>query len=91
MFKEIIDRLYNFLSDFSKKLFSRSTRILLDSVMDIGLEIVKELAKDDVLANEDKRAIAYDRIKQKAYDEGIEVSGDIINSAIKLLVARLKG
>jgi len=59
-------------------------------VLELAVEIVTELATSD-LSGAEKRQIAFNTIKEKVEAEGEVVKSSLINLAIEIAVANLKG
>lgn len=65
------------------------TQVILGQLKDFALEVVKELAGAN-LSNEEKRKIAFERIKQYAISVGISISDSLLNTLIELAVQAWK-
>ena len=63
--------------------------IIIDALKGTAVEIVATLNMEDLL-NEEKRKIAFDKIKEVAEEKGIEVRDSVINLLIELAVSWLK-
>ncbi len=61
----------------------------VESIRDLALAVVSELAAGN-LTGEEKRSIAFSRIKEAAIREGKEISTSAINLAIEMAVALIK-
>jgi len=58
-------------------------------VLDAVLDVVRELAATD-LANEEKRTLAFEKIKEMLKVQGKELGDSMINLLIELAVQKLK-
>ena len=92
----MFDVLKNFFSSFFgwlKTLFKEAAKTaagkVAESLRDIALAVCEELNYEN-LSGEEKRSVAFERIKQKAVEEGKEISTLGINLAIELAVAILR-
>ena len=63
--------------------------IIIVALKGTAVEIVATLNMEDLL-NEEKRKIAFDKIKEVAEEKGIEVRDSVINLLIELAVSWLK-
>jgi chemotaxis regulatin CheY-phosphate phosphatase CheZ len=64
---------------------------VVESILDIARAVTQELENDpNFLTNAEKRQAAFERIKNKALEEGKQVSSHAINLAIELAVAELR-
>lgn len=58
-------------------------------LLDVAVDIVKDLANTD-LSSSEKREAAFDRIKGELKVKGVEVKDSLINTAIEIAVQRIK-
>jgi len=77
--------------DFLKAIFQGAVELTLAALKDLAIQVVSELQYDpSIITNEDKRKIAFERIKVLAKAKGISVKDSLINLAIELAVQYLK-
>jgi hypothetical protein len=77
------------LVDLVAPLFAAGLAGLLAGIAPIATDVVMSLA-DEPIAGADKRALAVDRIKALAVEQGIQTTASAVNIAIELAVAKLK-
>jgi len=81
----------SWMFSFLNAVFSGVTGKVVESLVDISRQVVRELEENpDVLTSTDKRQAAFERVKTKAIEEGREVSTHAVNLAIELAVAELR-
>jgi hypothetical protein len=81
----------SWLFSFFNAVFSGVTGKVVESIVDLAREVVREIEGDpNLLTSTDKRQAAFNRIKAKALEEGHEVSTHAVNLAIELAVAELR-
>jgi hypothetical protein len=80
----IFTKLISFLS----KVFSGSTGVITESILDLAIDAVLVVANTDLSA-EGKKEKAFEIIRRRAAEEGIEVASHAINLAIELAVSSL--
>lgn len=78
-----------------QKIIEALIRLILKAIfpelLDIALSVVSEIQNDPaVLTNEQKRTLAYERIKQKLKESEKDAKDSLINLAIELAVGYLK-
>ena len=74
-----------------KAIFRAGTEVLMASLKNLAVEVVKEIAADHTLiTNEDKRRKAFNRLKDKAIEEGLDAKDHLINLSIELALAAVK-
>lgn len=82
---------FSWLFSFFSSVFSGITGKVLEGLIDIARQVIKQLEDDpSFLTSSDKRQAAFERIKSKALEEGKELSSHAINLAIELAVAELR-
>ena len=77
------------LWDLVHQIFTGVLEIMLANLKEIAMEVVMELAQTD-LQNEEKRKIAFERIKEIATEKGIATKDSAINLMIELAVQKCK-
>lgn len=75
---------------FIKEVFKAEVLKVVELIKDVAIIAVTELASSD-LSSDDKRKAAFLKIKEYAIKEGIEVKDSMINLAIEMAVAKMKG
>ena len=92
IFKKIanfFNPLIRWLKGFFDELLAKLCKEAFAQLLKIALSIVTELANSD-LSNDDKRKQAFERIKTKALQEGIDFKDHLINLAIETAYAKIK-
>ena len=77
------------LLDFFLPIFQTIIAGSLERLLPIALGIVSELATSE-LSGSDKKAVAVDRLKKAAMQEGVTVSASALNLIVESAVANLK-
>jgi hypothetical protein len=77
------------LLDFFLPIFQAALAGSLERLLPIALGIVTELATSE-LGGSDKRAVAVDRLKKAAINEGITTSAWLLNMAVESAVGKLQ-
>lgn len=94
MFKKILNWFKGLiipaLSDFFQAVFTKTKQEAIAALKDIAIQTVLELAKAD-LSNEEKRKAAFSKIKNYAVTRGIDAKDNVINIALEMAVAAIKG
>ena len=86
-FSPIVRALWQFL----KELFSAATEVLMAELRVIAIESVLAVAGDPSIINDDKkRKAAFELVKNKAIESGLDAKDHLINLAIELALAHLK-
>lgn len=81
---------HNVLSSFLKQVFTAARAKAIELLKDVAVNAVTKLADTD-LSNEEKRKAAFEEIKAYAIAKGIAAGDSVINLAIELAVAVVKG
>ena len=88
-----IRRIFNFaireLWSFIKVAFAGAVELALAQIKDVAIVTVAELQNQD-MSNEDKRRIAFNRIKTYVTDKGLNIKDSLINLIIEIAVAYIK-
>lgn len=88
----MFDKIKIFMSSiwiYLKPLFLQFLSKAGQMVLDIAIDTVKDLAAEDLTSSK-KREVAFDKIKEKLKEEGIEARDSLINSAIEIAVQYIK-
>jgi hypothetical protein len=78
------------LWSFLKKVLSGAVEIALAQILDIAKVTVAKFENGE-MSNEDKRRLAFNEIKAYALSKKLNIKDSIINLAIELSVAFIKG
>lgn len=87
--ENILNSLLKIFKIFIEDCFDKATKILIAEFKDFAVSVVSELKGQD-LSNEEKRAEAFKRIKEKVKESGKDMGDSLINMLIELAVQYLK-
>jgi hypothetical protein len=87
--KGVFNKFIKAFKEIISEAFPRAKQIVIGQLKDISLSVVKDLATTD-LSNDDKRKLAFERIKTSSKKAGIETKDSLINLLIELTVQRIK-
>jgi uncharacterized alkaline shock family protein YloU len=88
--KAIFSALWKSFKEFMKQVFTQSLEIALAALKDIAIQAVKEVDNFTTFTDQQKREMAFDKIKKYAVEKGLSVKDSIINLAIELAIQYLK-
>ena len=71
-------------------LVTKQVGLSLTTLLPIALQIVKDLAQNNDIANSEKRQQAFVRLSDAAKNEGMNAASSLLNLAIEMAVTNLK-
>ena len=71
-------------------LVTKQVGLSLTTLLPIALQIVKDLAQNNDIANSEKRQQAFVRLSDAAKNEGMIAASSLLNLAIEMAVTNLK-
>ncbi len=71
-------------------LVTKQVGLSLTTLLPIALQIVKDLAQENNIANSEKRQQAFEKLSDAAKNEGMNAGSSLLNLAIEMAVMNLK-
>ncbi len=87
--KSLFQKAVKAFKSLLKEAFSISKQIILGQLAEFGEKVVAELQEGN-LSGEEKRQEAFNRLKAKAEELGLETRASLINALIEIIVQKFK-
>ena len=87
--KELFNKLLRAFKEFIAEVFDDTKKIIIAEFKEFAVSVVLELAGTD-LTNEEKRAAAFEKIKEEAKARGQEISDSLVGLLIEMAVQYIK-
>ena len=88
--KSWFSRAVKLFKELIAEAFSVVKQVMIGQLQEFATQVVMEVAATD-LENEEKREMAFKRIKQYAINHGLSASDSIVNTVIEIVYQKIKG